>query len=382
MSVWKATHIHRKDFLATSKAEKNSFLLGRQKWTIYNDSSACSQTSPYTTILKLTGCSQDEFTCDDGSCIKMTSRCDAKNDCPDDSDEDECKTFVQNLGYNQFRPPPPMDNQTEHVVYFFLDIKNIFEINEKDGFFRCKIYLKRKWYDRRVTFQNLKNDAAANMINPEDQSLLWRPHNIFNNVEDTSKYAKADRKDEWRVIPVSNNNFEPADVSVLHNTFFFDGESNMISYEHAHTVEWLCAFHMEWYPFDTQVCKMEFLQQDDSVLPIPETVMISDDTLPRHFIKNIAMCSTTIDGKRSVIVEIVFGRPLFSSFLTVSSREVVQKRVFTTDRGGEGEVGGSIPSALIVSIPDICHEHHERRSCKIFFAGVNFYRFNAKNWVF
>ena len=345
MSIWKATHIHRKDFLATSKAEKNSFLLGRQKWTIYNDSSACSQTSPYTTILKLTGCSQDEFTCDDGSCIKMTSRCDAKNDCPDDSDEDECKTFVQNLGYNQFRPPPPMDNQTEHVVYYSLDIKNIFEINEKDGFFRCKIYLKRKWYDRRVTFQNLKNDAAANMINPEDQSLLWRPFSIYNNVEDTSKYAKADRKDEWRVIPVSNINFVPADVSVLYNTYFFDGESNMISYEHAHTVEWLCAFHMEWYPFDTQVCKMEFLQQDDSVLPIPETVMISDDTLPRHFIKNIAMCSTTIDGKRSVIVEIVFGRPLFSSFLTVSAREVIQKSLFTADRGE----GGSTPPALTVS---------------------------------
>ena len=33
-------------------------------------------------------------------------------------------------------------------------------------------------------------------------------------------------------------------------------------------------------------------------------------------------------------------------------------------------------------IPHICHEHHERRSCKFFLAGVNFYRFNAKNWHF
>ena len=35
-----------------------------------------------------------------------------------------------------------------------------------------------------------------------------------------------------------------------------------------------------------------------------------------------------------------------------------------------------------ISIPDICHEHHERRLCKFFLAGVNFYRFNAKNWHF
>ena len=33
-------------------------------------------------------------------------------------------------------------------------------------------------------------------------------------------------------------------------------------------------------------------------------------------------------------------------------------------------------------IPDICHEHHERRSCKFFLAVVNFYRFDAKNWHF
>ena len=33
-------------------------------------------------------------------------------------------------------------------------------------------------------------------------------------------------------------------------------------------------------------------------------------------------------------------------------------------------------------IPDICHGRHGRRPCKFFLAGVNFYRFNAKNWHF
>ena len=33
-------------------------------------------------------------------------------------------------------------------------------------------------------------------------------------------------------------------------------------------------------------------------------------------------------------------------------------------------------------IPDICHGRHRRRPCKFFLAGVNFYRFNAKNWHF
>ena len=33
-------------------------------------------------------------------------------------------------------------------------------------------------------------------------------------------------------------------------------------------------------------------------------------------------------------------------------------------------------------IPHICHGRHGRRPCNFFLAGVNFYRFNAKNWYF
>ena len=37
---------------------------------------------------------------------------------------------------------------------------------------------------------------------------------------------------------------------------------------------------------------------------------------------------------------------------------------------------------IVDIIPDICHGRHGRRPCKFFLAGVNFYRFNAKNWHF
>ena len=36
----------------------------------------------------------------------------------------------------------------------------------------------------------------------------------------------------------------------------------------------------------------------------------------------------------------------------------------------------------MLCIPHICHGRHGRRPCKFFLAGVNFYRFNAKNWHF
>ena len=37
---------------------------------------------------------------------------------------------------------------------------------------------------------------------------------------------------------------------------------------------------------------------------------------------------------------------------------------------------------LSAGIPFICHRHHRRCLCKKELPGVNFYRFNAKNWQF
>ena len=92
----------------------------------------------------------------------------------------------------------------------------------------------------------------------------------------------------------------------------------MISYDKSYTTEWLCDFSMEWYPFDTQSCQMEYLTREDLVRPIPETVQFSGNDLPQHYIKKVAMCTKIIDGKQGVVVEIILGRPIFSSLLMVS----------------------------------------------------------------
>ena len=175
----------------------------------------------------------------------------------------------------------------------------------------------RKWIDQKVTFQNIQNETELNAINPEDRSLLWKPWTIFENIEDQGKYGPTDQDQVWTVMPNSDYSFVQAEKSSLHNTYFFDGASNMISYEISYTVEWLCDFQMEWFPFDTQSCTMEFLQAENSVRLIPEAVDYLGHKLPQHFIRSIAMCSANINGKEGVIVEVILGRPIFSKFLTV-----------------------------------------------------------------
>ena len=65
----------------------------------------CNKGNPYNITLKLSGCADDEFTCDDGQCIKMGDRCDQILDCRDDSDEENCQILTIKKGYNHVIPP-------------------------------------------------------------------------------------------------------------------------------------------------------------------------------------------------------------------------------------------------------------------------------------
>merc|ERR1712016_34557 len=82
-----------------------SFALGKHQWVIENDTVECGEDGSYMVDLKLTGCQDDEFTCDDGQCIKMEKRCDNLPNCRDKSDEVQCTLWQDEEGYNKRIPP-------------------------------------------------------------------------------------------------------------------------------------------------------------------------------------------------------------------------------------------------------------------------------------
>ena len=112
------------------------FMLGKQNWTIEGDSKKCSEGKAYTALLKLTGCTDGEFTCDDGLCIAMEERCNQVPDCEDKSDERGCRLIVLEGDYN--KNIPPIGKNTSQgglipaTVSISITLMKVVEIEETD----------------------------------------------------------------------------------------------------------------------------------------------------------------------------------------------------------------------------------------------------------
>ena len=302
------------DFLATSTAPEKSLLLGVHDWIVYNDS--CSKKSSYT--LMMTGCNEDEFTCNDATCVSMEVRCDRRNDCQDGTDELDCKVFVTSAGYNK-HIVPPTDDGGNLQIKISLSIRAITKISEIDNLFRIKFGLQRTWFDKRLTYYNLKRSSSKNKISLEDRETIWKSWLTFSNVESDKMILRTDEGDRMKVVPLNFSEFYIADNTFLHNTRLSKGSKNAIQDIRPYSVEWLCDFHMEWYPFDTQSCTMQFTNEEDSVSFLQDTVVYTGPRdLSQHYVQEVNMCSKSTSKSDTIIIEIILGRPLFTSFLTTT----------------------------------------------------------------
>ena len=142
----------KSEVTASSRATKLSYLLGKHEWTISNDDHKCGEGKPYTTILKLTGCAEDEFTCDNGQCIKMERRCDQVTkdskelNCRDRSDEKGCKLLFLKDGEGYNKRIPPIDSDVGFAnVSISITLMKVVEIEERDHSIHLQFQISLSW---------------------------------------------------------------------------------------------------------------------------------------------------------------------------------------------------------------------------------------------
>ena len=256
-SEWKL-HVNFKKTKALALAAENTYLLGKHTWRIMNDSVRCEHGRNHTLELKMSGCTDGEFTCGNGECVMMEDRCDQVLDCQDESDEVDCQTMVLKESYRKTAPPVTLgESKTKTVVPTSVDVTmtllDISDVRESQNEIHIKFVLELQWKETRAVFYNLKKAMSHNNLIQDDIDRLWTPKLIYRNNKDNFNTRQA--LTESTVKIERKGNFTRSGLDVLDEIEMFSGKDNPIVMTQSYTKEFKCVYNLEAFPFDTQVYK-------------------------------------------------------------------------------------------------------------------------------
>ena len=237
-----------------SRASHASFTLGKHNWTINGDKGCNGGEPSYVTELKMSGCENGKFTCNDGQCVSMDLRCNQLPDCRDKSDERNCVILVLEDGYN--KKVPPVNSFDPVDVSVSIDILRLVDINEEDYSIEIQFEITLRWKENRATYNNLKKTDALNALTQEDIQKLWLPEVIYENTDQKESTRLGDGNWEWKTIIVVRREEENGVMSgpqFADETEVFSGPQNSLIMNQTYTHTFQCNYELSHYPFDTQV---------------------------------------------------------------------------------------------------------------------------------
>ena len=249
----------RQNITARTQAGQLSFALGKHNWTISGDRYHCSGGRDYTIEMKLTGCKDGKFTCNNGQCVAMEERCDQVPQCRDHSDEHNCRIVVIQRGYNKEVAPIKISEKKlikdgQFPVTIDLTLQKVVAIEEENHSISFKFKISLVWRENRVTYHNLKTNSDANRLEEDDIKKLWLPRIVYwnTNQEETTRLGE---NWEWKTMisVLREGNLTRSSVVEIDEAEIFKGAENSLKMEQTYTHAFQCVYKLSRYPFDTQV---------------------------------------------------------------------------------------------------------------------------------
>ena len=245
-------------FLIMENKNPKVLPIGTHNWEIGSDVAACNKDVGAIHELTFSQCTENLYTCSSGECIDLANRCNTELDCADKTDEQYCDYLY--FGPNYAKELIPRDEEGHAlIVYMNVSVLAFPAIDTVNLKFTTDYFLNLRWYDLRIDFRDLNNITALNSLSETDKDSIWTPNLAFVNalgpyhtVVDEKTSGVLIREDE---IPL------PEDPTLSTEAMLFSGRSNSILLTREYFLEYSCNFELHYYPFDTQMCSMQFAVQ-------------------------------------------------------------------------------------------------------------------------
>ena len=243
-------------------------------------------------------------------------RCDGKVDCKDSSDELKCRVVDFDSSYNKFLSPPlPQSSVTQKLgILSSITIHSLASFDPVNQSYDVQFTVLLKWFDARLSFNNLRSTPEINGLQPAEVEQIWFPYFQFENTN-KKEFSLLDNRASLKVLKMGagilNGNQD------TENKYVFDGNDNHIVYKRFYSEVFECEYSLHWYPFDTQICYLDIKPSPD----LRDLIQFATDKfeyegpldLTEYTVKKISM---GIEKDIMLRVEIVIQRRLLSLILT------------------------------------------------------------------
>ncbi|KAK7072231.1 hypothetical protein SK128_020363 [Halocaridina rubra] len=255
-NTWKIENVLHATVKGTMKQiAADSYPFGLHVWNITGDQ--CPST---TTELLLTACRANQYTCNDGTCIRKMQRCDMEVNCPDKSDEKSCSSAVVPGDYIKEAPPARLGTDAASVN-INLVIMSMQPINTLSMQIFFDINVTLMWKDTRFDMLSLNMAETLNVI--QNGKSIWQPEFLFEDYTG----SQADTIKRWEsFVAVLQSGPLADDITRVKEDEVYPGTKNSLKLTQTYHVEVSCQMRFAAYPFDVQLClfniRMQYFTKD------------------------------------------------------------------------------------------------------------------------
>ena len=312
------------------------FPVGENIWQLQEENICAGEQGDQELELMLSKCSDSEYSCSDGSCVPLASKCNFVPDCWDGGDEEHCRILhLENMeGYEAFSPDIGFDEDGDierKPVEVFVNLTSVEGINEVKSRFSVSLIISIRWRDSRLTWRDLNNDTSLNFPSSEERYRLWFPKIIFENTEN---HIEVPNDSNAKFVVEKRGKARLSDEYERRETAYFRGSENPILFSREMQLKLKCAFQLNYFPFDTQIC---------SVVLVP-------GFKERNFIKLIGENVDFLGKKKLLTFEVV-------RTMIVTSETEIKVKIYLKRQISQYILGIYGPSLLIMVAAQVCSKY-------------------------